>query len=139
MAAVFVVWCAAFSCSERGTGPIAEGESSLYQVHGCVGRVLGKGTRADSCFSFKFEKSLALDFCLPGNCCPDSNRYYLSHRISHDTLIVTAVDTAGSLCRCNCSYLIHADIASVPFDRYHVFCFLADSLMYQREVIRSPF
>jgi hypothetical protein len=116
-----------------------EGKSSLYQVHGCIGRVLGKGTGADSCFSFKFEKTLALDFCLPGNCCPDSNRYYLSHRMSHDTLIVTAVDTARDMCRCYCSYLIHADIASVPLDRYQVFCFLADSLMYQREVIRSPF
>lgn len=128
-----------FSCSERVTEPLANGESILYQARGCIGRVLSKIARSDSCFSFKFEKSLALDFCLPGNCCPDSNRYNLSHRISHDTLIVTAVDTAGNMCRCNCSYLIHADIASLSLDRYHVFCFLADSLMYRVEAIRTPF
>jgi hypothetical protein len=139
MSAVLIACCTLFSCSERATDPNADGESSLYQVHGCIPGALYKNPLADSCFAFRFEKSLALDFCLPGNCCPDSNRYFLSHRISRDTLIVTAVDTAGNMCRCNCSYLIHADIAPLPLDRYHVFCFLADSLMYRVEVTRSPF
>jgi hypothetical protein len=91
-----------------------------YQVPGCGGGV-GK-VSADSCFSYRFRRALAVDFCASGNCCPDSNRFLIEAEVAHDTIFVTIADTAGQLCRCNCSYLLHVELYDLPLSSYVFVC-----------------
>ncbi|MFB0515088.1 MAG: hypothetical protein ACETWG_00605 [Candidatus Neomarinimicrobiota bacterium] len=98
--------------------PLSE-EFLLYQVPGCQGN-LQKSTFEDSCFNYQFEEDLILDFCVWGNCCPDSNRFVLFAEIRNDTLAITVLDTAGRGCWCLCNYTIHAEFSEPILDQYWV-------------------
>ena len=111
------------SCAEKSTNPgIPGGQGPLYQVPGCASKPLARTRVGDSCFSYTFGKDLNVDFCLSGNCCPDSNRFALRYEVRHDTLLVVAADTAAPLCRCNCSYVIHGTFSDLPLDKYLFLC-----------------
>lgn len=114
--------CTFVGCFEHAVNPQPRPFAAvLYQVPGC-GAGLSKATPNDSCFSYQFEKTLCVDFCLTGNCCPDSNRFALAYEIKNDTLAVTVADTAAVLCRCVCTYTIRFELDNLPLDRYVFYC-----------------
>jgi hypothetical protein len=126
------------SCS--GDSPTKTTEENLkfvsYQIPGCNShfsfeRVLPE----DSCFSYSFKDTLKIDFCVWGNCCPDSNRYITNYNISSDTLYVTVLDTAANLCDCICTYTIHIEISGLANDRYLFYCNYED--FEYREIINK--
>lgn len=92
---------------------------SISQKPGCGGFSLNKSS-IDTCFNYKFGKELEINFCVVGNCCPDSNRFKFSHRIYADTINISLADTAQNLCRCICNYLIESKIQSLPLNKYIV-------------------
>ena len=79
------------SCSDEGPTNTQETqvEFSSYQIPGCnYPSPLGKISLQDSCFSYSFNDTLKIDFCVLGNCCPDSNRFVTDYKIySKDELI----------------------------------------------------
>jgi hypothetical protein len=103
------------SCSHQSTNP-ENRQGVIYQILGCRSGL--SKVSDDSCFSYQFEKTLRLEFCLTGNCCPDSNRFRLSSKIRNDTIFVVAADTAAHLCRCVCTYKIRAEFEDLPLDHY---------------------
>jgi hypothetical protein len=95
----------------------------IEQMPGCKSGQLGKGSLAtDSCFTYQFTNALDVFFCASANCCPDSNRFSIRNEIRGDTIFVTIADTAAHLCRCNCTYMLHAEFHDLPKDRYVFFC-----------------
>lgn len=92
-----------------------------YQVPGCTSH-LGKRVLEDSCFSYEFHDALSVDFCATANCCPDSNRFSLSHRISGDSIIVTIADTAAQNCFCTCTYVLHVEFHVLAENSYLFVC-----------------
>lgn len=92
---------------------------SISQKPGCASFALNK-SNTDSCFGYQFVSDLELNFCVSGNCCPDSNRFKFSHRIYADTINISLTDTAQNLCRCICNYLIDSKIESPPLSKYIV-------------------
>jgi len=98
-------------------------QTRIVQIPGCKSGQLGKGSLStDSCFTYQFHGALVVDFCASANCCPDSNRFLIRHETRNDTILVTIADTAANLCRCNCTYLLHAEFHSLPGDRYVFVC-----------------
>lgn len=95
-----------------------------YQAGGCNNEVslAKKGSFNDSCFTYSFRDTLKIDFCVWGNCCPDSNRFDTNYKISSDTLYVTVKDTAANLCRCECNYIVHVEMTGLPNDKYLFYC-----------------
>jgi hypothetical protein len=81
---------------------------------------------SDSIFSYSFSQNLILDFSAIGNCCPDSNRFTVNYDIRSDTIVVTVIDTARNLCRCNCLYMIHIQLTDLLMDNYTVRCRLGN-------------
>ncbi|MBM4168114.1 MAG: hypothetical protein FJ215_03005 [Ignavibacteria bacterium] len=124
---------------ERSTQP-DEYEVVAYQIKGCR-QQLGKRGEGDSCFAYVFRESLVVDFCVTGNCCPDTNRFIITPSIALDTIEVTVVDTAQNLCRCVCPYLLHVEIHNLRGNSYFLRCIqLRDSvrvLLYSRRVVRD--
>lgn len=110
------------------------------QVSGCNGSPGGL-VAGDSCFSYQFHDALILDFCVTGNCCPDSNRFSFTHTVSRDTILVVVRDTAANLCRCTCSYLLRAELRNLDRDEYLVLCASEDDtsrfILYSERVRRS--
>jgi hypothetical protein len=95
----------------------------IEQIPGCKSGQLGKRSLStDSCFTYQFSDALDVYFCASANCCPDSNRFRIRHDIRSDTIFVTIADTAAQLCRCNCTYMLHAEFHNLPKDRYVFFC-----------------
>lgn len=133
-----VVACIFWAC-HKSTGP-ASPTVVAYQVPGCVSQ-LGKSGLSDSCFSYQFHEALAVDFCATGNCCPDSNRFSLNHKISSDSIIVTVADTAAHLCHCICSYVLHVEFHDLPGNSYLLICersdYPAHTVLYAEEVHRQ--
>jgi hypothetical protein len=126
-----------FSCSDKSSNPgNQQVKASLYQVGGCQSH-LAKVSEVDSCFSYQFGEKLVVDFCLTGNCCPDSNRFVLSHKISNDTIYIVAVDTAEHLCRCICKYVIHAEFENLPLSHYIFYCADSNIVYYDQVVQRN--
>ena len=115
----------------------------LEQIAGCQNNKLNKSVSADSCFFYTFKTELNLQFCVSGNCCPDSNRYALSSKILKDTLEIAIKDTARNLCRCNCKYFINAQFQDLNSDRYIIKCvqegFNDMKVLYLKEVNRDLF
>lgn len=109
-----------FGCKDQITAPtIVE---RIYQLGKCNGSGLNKTLSAD-CFNYTFKDKLILDFCVQGNCCPDSNRFTFTHNIQNDQISIFITDIEQNLCKCNCSYVIHAEISNLKYDKYNVYCF----------------
>ncbi len=127
------------SCSEDSpietTGEI---EFISYQIPGCnSSSSLEKALLDDYCFTYSFKDTLKIDFCVVGNCCPDSNRFVTNYAINSDTLFVTVKDTAEHLCNCICRYVIHLELFGLPEDQYLFYCNY-DSLIEYGEYIIKP-
>ena len=119
--AVFILAMLGFilmSCSQSTN--IENQQGVIYQILGCQSELSKAAT--DSCFSYQFEQTLRLEFCLTGNCCPDSNRFRLSSNVRNDTIFIAAADTATQLCRCVCTYKIRAEFDDLPLDHYVFYC-----------------
>jgi hypothetical protein len=134
-----VLLCAAitmFACSEKSTKPTTE--SLIYQDGRCRQGDTRAGYIDDSCFSSEFAQNLLIDFCVLANCCPDTNRFALGSLIKGDTIVLTAVDTAANLCKCECPYRIHAEFQSLPLSRYLVLCSYNGVIVYRDTVVKTP-
>jgi hypothetical protein len=127
-----------YSCSNSDvTKPVSETEFTAYQISGCNKQShFGKITDLDSCFNYTFDDSLKIDFCVVGNCCPDSNRFVTDYQISTDTIYVTVADTAENLCKCMCNYIVHLELSGLEKNEYLFYCDF-DSLQFYRENIRN--
>ena len=119
---------------------------SVIQVPGCIGgapaiEAAGR-VAADTCFDYRFGETLIVEFCARANCCPDSNRFSVRHRISSDTIYVTLADTAAPLCRCACSYRLVMAFEDLPGRSYLFFCtredYSSQYVSYSRRVYRNP-
>ena len=55
---------------------------------------------------WEFSDALCLQFVVGGNCCPDSNRFVVDSWLQADTIVVSVADTAASICRCTCNYVL---------------------------------
>jgi hypothetical protein len=124
------------SCLES-TNPGSR-DTAAYQLPGCI-RGLDKGP--DSCFSYRFQDVLVAEFCASGNCCPDSNRFLIGSVIEHDTIVVIIADTAAHLCRCNCTYRLHVELADLPLSSYLFICrredYSSQAILYSERVYRE--
>lgn len=129
------------TCTDRSSNPGNQPiQASLYQVGGCQSHGLDKVVSGDSCLSYQFKDKLVADFCLVGNCCPDSNRFELSYEISHDTIFVAVADTAERLCNCFCYYTARAEFDNLPLNHYMFYCTRADDgdrVIYCQDVYRG--
>jgi hypothetical protein len=113
-----------YSCSENN---VTETENtqitfSSHQITGCNNSGLLKTTNEDSCFAYSFNDALKIDFCVVGNCCPDSQRFISDYNISSDTIFVSVADTAANLCYCICNYTIHVELLGLTKDKYLFVC-----------------
>ncbi|UCD38293.1 MAG: hypothetical protein JSW54_02085 [Fidelibacterota bacterium] len=97
-----------------------DGQFQLAQVNGCQSGSLGKASVGDSLFSYEFEDDLLIDFRVSGNCCPETDRFELSHAIVSKSITITVADTAADLCLCTCPYTIHTEFYDMPEDMYVV-------------------
>lgn len=109
-----------FSCSGKNVTETNDKEVvfSSHQISGCNNHGLLKTTQQDSCFSYSFDDTLKIDFCVVGNCCPDSQRFVTNYNINSDTIVVSVVDTAANLCWCNCNYTIHVEFSGLTEEEY---------------------
>ncbi|MGE5805055.1 MAG: hypothetical protein ACM34M_04630 [Ignavibacteria bacterium] len=113
-----------FSCKEKVTN-FEDGTTGFsYSASKCHGDLQKEGALPDSSFEYTFFDSLFIDFSLPGNCCPDSNRFLVFQNINQDTIYISVEDTAANLCLCICNYHIYAEFSDLPEDHYVVFCTL---------------
>jgi len=114
-----------FSCSENNSTGTHENRVKVIskQIPGCLGGLhLSKSANSDSCFSYSFDDTLKIEFCVFGNCCPDSQRFASEIHIKSDTIFATVVDTAGDLCYCICNYKIHLEISGLSGNQYLFYC-----------------
>jgi hypothetical protein len=120
------------SCKENSTSsPDNAALSFSFQSSHCLGAALSKVIALDSSFVYSFAEILVVDFAVPGNCCPDSDRFDVSHSLDGDTLLISVTDTADYGCRCTCNYFIHAEISDLTKDHYAIRCQLTN--------IRAPY
>lgn len=124
------------SCSEDSLTKSSAQEIKFtsYQVAGCNHNYLEKRTNNDSCFSYSFMDTLKIDFCVFGNCCPDSNRFITNYEINSDTLFITVSDTAANLCHCICNYTIHMEFSGLREDKYLFYCNYDNFLKYEEQI-----
>jgi hypothetical protein len=119
--AVCIAGMSFLDCS-GSVGPESS-QNSIIQVPGCKsGQIAKLSAVSDSCLTYVFRDVLYVDFCAFANCCPDSNRFSFKHSIDRDTILVTIADTAAHLCRCNCTYYLHAEFHDLPGERYVFVC-----------------
>ncbi len=125
-----------FSCStDNSTNPEDETITfSAYQVGGCNSTPLAKIAENDSCFSYSFNDTLKVDFCVTANCCPDSQRFVTDYNIKSDTIFVEVVDTAARLCRCICNYTVHLDLVGLSNNQYFFNCNYDNRVVYNEIV-----
>jgi hypothetical protein len=129
--------------SDCSKSVIPENDQTLIvQIPGCKSRLLVKGSQSvDSCFTYQFHDALIVDFCASANCCPDTNRFLIRHEMRSDTISVTIADTAAALCRCVCTYLLHAEFRDLSGDRYVFVCKRQDdsskAILYSANVGRQ--
>jgi len=133
-----------FRCSENSVKPQPLDENvkiTAYQIPGCLDDGL-KMTGLDTCFTYDFGDTLKIEFCVNGNCCPDSNRFVTEVNLQNDTIFVAVTDTAKDGCYCICKYIVHLDVDGLQKDKYLFYCDFppplsgADTLKY-RETIRK--
>jgi hypothetical protein len=106
-------------------------EFSSYQISGCNSSPFSKVSENDSCFDYSFDDTLKIDFCVTGNCCPDSQRFVSYYNIKSDTLFVSVVDTASRLCHCICNYKIHLELLGLTNEQYIFYCNYGDVIEYK--------
>lgn len=106
-------------------------KSSFYQVKGCNKVALGKVTGESPCFNYTFNEKLVLEFCVSGNCCPDSNRFETRALVEKDTITITVKDIAPNLCKCMCNYFVHGEIESLQAESYTVKCLLDEGSSFK--------
>ena len=125
-------------CNEKSTE--TETFIKIYQLGKCNSYNLTKVTSDSLCFNYKFESSLVLDFCVKGNCCPDSNRFIFNYKINENQIDIFVDDIAPNLCKCICNYTIHADILGLSNSKYFVKCYSKDNgeykILHEREVYK---
>ncbi len=132
-----------YSCSEDNPTKSKEKEIifSAKQIKGC-NNSLSKISEYDSCFTYNFEDTLKIDFCVFGNCCPDSNRFVTNYEIKNDTVFLNVADTAENNCKCMCNYIIHMELSNLSNNNYLFYCDFPSnysyikSLAYREEVIK---
>ena len=113
-------------CSEESSDAVNEDNTVVIcQIGGCA-KHPASFYSPDSCLSYRFSDTLLVEFCLAGNCCPDSDRFLITTRISGDTIFVVAADTSGSNCYCECTYIIQARFTGLQLPRYVFHCLRAD-------------
>ncbi len=111
------------SCKESSTnGPVTSAPTFIVRASHCLDPALARLSALDSSFVYSFVDTLIVDFAVQGNCCPDSGRFDVSHSLGGDTLVISVTDTADHLCRCICTYFIHAEISHLAKDHYVVRC-----------------
>jgi hypothetical protein len=116
-----------FSCKDRSTGPQNELIHFSSLSSKCVSSGLGKNAFPDSIFTYTFSTTLVIDFSVSANCCPDSDRFSVSYAVTNDTIIVSVADTARNLCRCACTYMVHAEFDGLSLNHYVVRCTIFNS------------
>jgi len=111
------------SCSNTTEPENNDKNFIAYQKPGCNTHkdVLGK-VETSSCFSYSFNDTLAIDFCVSGNCCPDKDRFTTTYKIKSDTIFVYVKDIAENNCRCMCNYTIHLEFYNLEQDKYIFRC-----------------
>ena len=138
---IFIVILAVYWCAENSTNIVLDDQSSVSvfeQIPGCLQSPLLKVRTTDyKCFDYNFHENLALEFCLPANCCPDSNRFDHSYTISNDTIYFTVLDTAQDLCDCICNYKIQTEISGLLRDAYIFQCLYDGKTVYDTLVYRQ--
>ena len=124
------------SCSNSDiTKPVNETEFSAQQIPGCNKPTsLAKINYLDSCFAYTFNDTLKVEFCVAGNCCPDSNRFVTDYSISNDTIFVAVSDTAKNLCHCTCSYIIHLELTNLYEKQYLFYCDYDSMFLYKENI-----
>lgn len=137
MLVVFVLFYV-FSCTtDNSIEPEDETTTfNAYQVGGCNGSPLAKIAENDSCFSYSFNDTLKIDFCVRANCCPDSQRFVADYNIKSDTIFVSVADTAARLCRCVCNYTIHLDLNGLSGNQYIFHCNYDEKIVYNESIIK---
>jgi hypothetical protein len=135
----FFILLIGYSCTDDFL--TSEYNAVLEQIAGCQNNKLNKSVSGDSCFFYTFRTDLELQFCVSGNCCPDSNRYTLSSKILRDTIEIAIKDTARNLCRCICKYFINARFKDLVGERFIIKCVQEESIykkvLYLKEVNRE--
>jgi hypothetical protein len=134
---VVIVLLLLTSCDQPTTDEKEKINFQAYQIPGCITGQIRDATGDSTCFNYVFKDTLKVDLCLTANCCPDSNRFDYSNLILSDTIKFFVADTAENLCRCNCAYIVHADISNLKLDAYIFECIYYDSLYYKQEVVRT--
>ncbi len=119
---IFIIVLYILSCSETTEPQKADVNFVAYQIPGCNKNALSKTANPDSCFNYSFDKTLKIDFCVTGNCCPDKNRFASSYKIKSDTIFVTVKDIEENNCRCMCNYTIHLELKNLENDNYVFYC-----------------
>ena len=112
------------SCNEKGTNPDQDLTRVSFFSGKCGQEFLKASDVQDSSFVYTFFDDLIIDFSVGGNCCPDSNRFYVNHNISNDTIYISVDDTAGHRCWCICNYHMYAQFKDLHGDHYVVICTL---------------
>jgi hypothetical protein len=135
-----------FSCKDRLTAPGAMSPVFYsWAASNClntVPNVRAERSAADSVFFYTFSDNLVLNFQVTANCCPDSNRFFVTAAAGTDTIVVTVGDTASGACRCLCYYMIHVVYNNLPGDHYVVRCIVCsgagcDDPAYLERVVKS--
>jgi hypothetical protein len=120
------------SCNEKSTSPDSQSAISFSSHYGkCSSQGLTKSSSLDSIFTYSFLDSLVIDFSVNANCCPDSNRFVVTQSAGTDTLVISVADTAGNLCYCICTYMVHTSFENLPNDHYVVRCRVGNSQGYE--------
>lgn len=120
LALTFIVAVIFISCHDSALQP--ETTAKIYQAGKCNGTALFKSAQDDSCFVYSFSNVLTIDFCVNGNCCPDSNRFTSSYTLNNNEITIKVKDTALNLCRCTCRYTIHSEFNDLKLESYRVIC-----------------
>ena len=143
---IFLLLCASglflSTCSDNSSNLSDKQPSdSVVQIPGCSSHGLIRLSSSDTSFAWTFTDRLVIDFCLTGDCTPDSIRFATSHSISSDTIYVVSVDTATYNQKCICVFIIHGEFENLPLDYYVVICSRVDNgvetVSYNRDVYRN--
>lgn len=126
-------------CIEKSTE--TETFINIYQFGKCNSYYFAKVSSDSLCFKYRFENSLIIDFCVNGNCCPDSNRFVFNYKIKENQIDIFVDDIAPNLCKCICNYTIHADILGLSNTKYFVKCYIKDNgeykILHERIIYRT--
>jgi hypothetical protein len=114
-----------------------------YQVSKCLNHFSKTSSiSADSCFTYSFSNSLIAEYCVSGNCCPDSNRFAFIQETGDDTLNIFVTDIEENQCHCICSYMLHSEFTGLQHNTYLLNIYLTSkqgekTLLYSETVMRN--